>query len=114
MLKRAMVTADFLPGLELPCYANDLKWNGFSMPRFDLATVTKLVEAFTAAREMGSPPSLRWTNDGVLEEYNWSDEKFETCPFSEELVDGVSVRLWSVGDGWCWDAVEFCDQTAAS
>lgn len=112
-LKKGTVTAEFLPGMEFPCFTDGQLWNGFGMPRFEQSTANHLVELFTAATTEGNPSSLRW-HEGALQEYDWSDLMYYPCPFSDEVVEGVSLRMWSVGDGWTWDAVEFQDEAPAA
>lgn len=113
ILKKGTVTAEFLPGLEFPCFTNGQRWNGWGMPRFDESTANRLVEMFTAAATDGNPSSLRW-HDGTLEEYDWSDLKYYPCAFRDEAIDGAVVRLWGIGDGWCWNAVDFPNQSQSA
>lgn len=106
-LKRGTVTADFLPGnVSLPCYSNGLFWNGWGMPLFDEEATHRVVQLCNADPAPNMIATLKWA-DGVLQVYDWNEEAYHPCAVAEYVVDDKAVRLWQIGDGWTWDAVEF-------
>jgi hypothetical protein len=106
-LKRGTVTADFLPeNVSLPCYSNGLFWNGWGMPLFDEETTHRVVQLCNTDTAPDVSPTLKWA-DGVLQEYDGNEETYHPCAVAEYVVDDKAVRLWQIGDGWTWNAVEF-------
>jgi hypothetical protein len=103
--RKGKVSAEFLPDdMELPCYSNGMRWNGWGMPWFDEETTKRVVEVFNKAAGPDMPLSLTWV-DGVLNEYDWTEEKYYPVEVSDKIVDGKAIRLWRIGDGWTWNRV---------
>lgn len=106
-LKKGKVTADFIGDAELPCYATGQLWNGWGMPLFEEAELLRVIELVNPQLATPETPEvLKWI-DGKLHEYDWNEEQYYPCGVSDKVIDNKLVRLWSIGDGWTWDAVKF-------
>lgn len=117
-MRKGTVTADFLPrGVAIPCYSNGMRWNGWGMPSFDRVGVDLVIPAL----ELGLPIEYHFeANTLVMQnpEYdpNYPEdlESYENLkllridPFSAD-IDGEPILLWSVGQNWTWNSVEFSE-----
>jgi|ThiBio_inoc_plan_1041526.scaffolds.fasta_scaffold03759_5 hypothetical protein len=81
-------------GVLLACYYNGTRWNGWSMPQFELEVGLKLCELM---------PDLRY--DKERDAFLIGDEDGE-CEFLAEMisVDGRTITVYPIGAGfWCWN-----------
>ena len=92
------VSGDWMPlSVDLKAWSTGKRWNGWAMPYFELP------EALEA---------LKWTN-GWLRWYPERDcfehedehdpESLVTYPGQFIEVDGRTIKVYQIGDGWCWD-----------
>lgn len=121
VLKKGKVTADFLPSnMTVECYSYGLSWNGWGLPLFTRAAVEAMVAAVNGPTQ---EPTVELSMVGDIvtspnENFDKSVPESEDNPlvdkFGPELyiVDGQQIELWSIGDGWTWDAVKFDDPFA--
>lgn len=116
-LKKGTVTADFFPeDIVLPCYSTGLLWNGLGQPLFDRKTASRVVELLNSKNLQNGDLPLRWEDNHILcrnKDFDDAELASEDNPQylkflpEKHLIDGTERELWSIGDGWTWDAVEF-------
>lgn len=111
--RKGLITADFLqPGIAIPCYANELRWNGWGIPWFDEAGIKQVIASLDNEPDPTNPPVLKWADGKLMVRDNYSDsnvtEYYESEP-GEILVGETKLRLWAV-DGWTWDGVIFPEE----
>jgi hypothetical protein len=121
-LKPGTVSAEFLPqGVKVPCYATGELWNGWGMPFFTRKGAELVVQHFGNANSPEGLPYLTWDGDDILcpnEDFDSSkpdsDENQRSIHFAPvpTMINGAVVVLWTIGDGWTWDAVEFDDSAS--
>jgi hypothetical protein len=98
------VTIDCLEDAVFPCYSDGMRWNGFGTPWFDEAGVAQVIAAINCASQ--DVPTLSWRN-GALQIFDQFENAYFDCACEERVVDGRTIKMWRIGDGWVWDKVEF-------
>lgn len=88
----------------IPCYLNDRKWNGWAVPYF-----TKEVGMNQVLCEYMGPEDAAWfdvTHDRFsIKLWGTPEDEIEYAPGQDIVVDGKTIHVYQIGDGWCWDEV---------
>lgn len=89
------IGADWMD-VTLKAWSNGKNWNGWAMPFFELD------QALGALKRV---PGLKWYPERDCFEHKDDHEEAElvTYPGTTIEVDGRSIKVYQIGDGWCWD-----------
>lgn len=105
----ALVTMPDVADEPVPCYTNGITWNGFGVPWFDMAGLAVLKRNSDAMDQIGAPVTLLIEGD-VVRVYDMGEEEYFDCAMQVEIIKGKPVRMWLVGENWCWNQ---CMEVAA-
>lgn len=105
----ALVTMEGGADEPIPCYTTGVTWNGFGVPWFDMAGIALLKESSDAMDQMGAPVTLVIEGE-VVRVYDMGEEEYFDCAMRVEIIKGKPVKMWLVGENWCWDK---CTEVAA-
>ncbi len=91
------VSGDWLPDdFAVDAYWNGVRWNGFLVPLFTLASALQLCESMPTLEFAASDSS-----------FLLRDEYGATFIHGRLYIIGMeSLLLYAIGDGWCWHLVE--------
>lgn len=105
-IHKGVVTADFLEtNFNVPCYGTGKLWNGWGTPLFTKEQVNLVIAYFRKHLNESDPVSLAWIDEELID-LSYKDEP-EVCSNQIHIEDGCDIKLWSIGNGWCWDQVVF-------
>ncbi len=102
------VKAEWLPDdLELYAYSQEMRWNGWAMPWFELAAAKTLLDYI---------PELRWNAE--LDEFRLRPgEPEDAWTGGNVQIGNRTLHLYPIGAGsWCWEqerAIPTLDETIA-
>lgn len=111
----ALVSGDWLEHEDgaklLPCYTDGSRWNGWAKPRFSKEQVLEMMAADPSGMFEGTTYDAE--KDAFIYDPEWREEQGEDIAVwpgrDIETADGVK-HLYEVGDGWCWDFVQWLTQ----
>ncbi len=102
---KATVSMDEFTDEDLPCYTDGQTWNSFGMPWFDAEGVQLLKALYDAFQDEEEPPTLLVEGDSV-KIYDSYDGAYTECTMRLEVINGVEIKLWSVGEDLSWNRCE--------
>jgi len=95
--RQVNIGADWMD-VTLKAWSTGMRWNGWAIPFFELD------QALEAANHL---PDLVWHPDRDCfeqpDEWGEDGQDFVTYPGTVIEVDGRSIKVYQIGDGWCWD-----------
>jgi hypothetical protein len=108
----ALVSGDWLEhedeNKRLPCYTDGSRWNGWAKPHFSKEQVLEMMALDPSGMFEGTTYDAE--KDAFIYDPEWREEQgvdIAVWPGQDiETADGVK-HLYEVGDGWCWDFVQW-------
>ena len=97
--RRIYVSADWMDDT-VKAWGNGEDWNGFAQPRFELPEALELQK---------SNPDLSWHD--LSDSFSSYDGELHVYPGQVILVDGQAIKVYQIGEGWCWDHMAQPPQT---
>jgi hypothetical protein len=98
--RKIAVSAEFINDgkVEIPCYSNGLRWNGWAMPYFDMISALEVVKLMPHLTYDEANDMFVWKpNDGVADD----TEEYRGCAI---CVEGKVLTVYPIGSGsWCWE-----------
>jgi hypothetical protein len=89
--RRIYVSADWMDDT-VKAWGNGEDWNGFAQPRFELPEALELQKSI---------PDLSWHD--LSDSFSSYDGELHVYPGQVILVDGQAIKVYQIGEGWCWD-----------
>jgi hypothetical protein len=93
--RQISVGADWMDG-SVKAWSTGKKWNGWEVPYFELDQ---------ALEAMAFVPDLKWHPDRDCFEH--TEEGVDVMAYEGRVisVQGRAIKVYQIGDGWCWDGV---------
>lgn len=101
--QRELISADWMEACFF-AYSKGVRWNGWAVPHFtfeQMMEITKLMP--DAVRVVDGIPD----QPARFQEYDFNEEEWVDVPRVDILFPDGPIDTYRLGNGWCWEVVEF-------